>query len=196
MEIKNNPLLINNYINIYDDVLPKNVLKKLYEVCENKKEFGNAYVVQDNEQKKDKEIRNTTIWHLKNLDENSLTTIHWANFFLNTFYKYINKYQENTKTVGSVTIDDIQLLKYTEGGHYVFHIDHARPIPRTLSCIFFINDNYEGGDLIFETPDKSHNLKIDRVANRMIIWPSNFLYPHCVTPVKKGTRYSVVSWAL
>ena len=32
--------------------------------------------------------------------------------------------------------------------------------------------------------------------NRMIIWPSTFLYPHTVKPVTKGTRYSVVAWAL
>ena len=30
----------------------------------------------------------------------------------------------------------------------------------------------------------------------VVIWPSNFMYPHAVEPVKKGIRYSVVSWAL
>ncbi len=28
----------------------------------------------------------------------------------------------------------------------------------------------------------------------MIIFPSNFLYPHQVMPVTKGERYSIVSW--
>ena len=33
------------------------------------------------------------------------------------------------------------------------------------------------------------------VPNRLIIWPSNFLFPHSVLPVTKGLRYSVVAWA-
>ena len=37
---------------------------------------------------------------------------------------------------------------------------------------------------------------VEKKANRMIIWPSNFLYPHSVKPVTEGIRYSVVSWAL
>jgi predicted 2-oxoglutarate/Fe(II)-dependent dioxygenase YbiX len=31
-------------------------------------------------------------------------------------------------------------------------------------------------------------------AGDLIIFPSIFLYPHLVKPVKKGTRYSFVSW--
>ena len=29
----------------------------------------------------------------------------------------------------------------------------------------------------------------------MLIFPANFLYPHQVNAVKKGTRYSWISWA-
>ena len=29
----------------------------------------------------------------------------------------------------------------------------------------------------------------------LVIWPSNFLFPHGVKPVKKGKRYTVVAWA-
>ena len=32
-------------------------------------------------------------------------------------------------------------------------------------------------------------------AGDLIIFPSVFLYPHLVKSVKKGTRYSFVSWA-
>jgi len=196
MEVKINSTNINYYIRIFDNVLPKKIINKFNMICENRKEFEEALIIGEGKQLVDSKIRNTTVWHLKNVNEESLTTIHWSNFFLNIFTKYLQKYQDQIKTVGGARIDDIQLLKYTKGGHYVFHVDHARAIPRTLSCIFFVNDNYEGGDLLFETPDKKHNLKINKISNRMIIWPSNFLYPHCVTPVEKGTRYSIVSWAL
>ena len=39
-------------------------------------------------------------------------------------------------------------------------------------------------------------LIIEKKSNRMIVWPSNFLYPHAVKPVTEGIRYSIVSWAL
>ena len=32
-------------------------------------------------------------------------------------------------------------------------------------------------------------------AGDVIIFPSNFMYPHRVEPVTKGARYSYVSWA-
>ena len=28
----------------------------------------------------------------------------------------------------------------------------------------------------------------------LLIFPSNFMYPHKVEPITKGTRYSYISW--
>ena len=36
--------------------------------------------------------------------------------------------------------------------------------------------------------------KIDLSKGDIIIFPSNFMYPHKVEPVTKGTRYSYISW--
>ena len=38
--------------------------------------------------------------------------------------------------------------------------------------------------------DKEIKLK----TGDILIFPSNFMYPHRVEPVKKGTRFSFVSW--
>ena len=38
--------------------------------------------------------------------------------------------------------------------------------------------------------NKEYKLK----AGEVIIFPSNFLYPHKVNPVSKGTRYTFISW--
>jgi predicted 2-oxoglutarate/Fe(II)-dependent dioxygenase YbiX len=32
-------------------------------------------------------------------------------------------------------------------------------------------------------------------STSVIIWPSNFLFPHCVEPIQEGVRYSIVAWA-
>ena len=30
--------------------------------------------------------------------------------------------------------------------------------------------------------------------NQIDFFPSNFMYPHSIEPIKKGTRYSIVAW--
>ena len=90
--------------------------------------------------------------------------------------------------------EPLQLLKYEKGGFYRKHVDHFTDIPRTLSFIYFLNNDYEGGELIFKLG--TGDIKIENKPNRLVIWPSNYLYPHEVTTVTKGTRYSLVTWAL
>jgi predicted 2-oxoglutarate/Fe(II)-dependent dioxygenase YbiX len=52
-----------------------------------------------------------------------------------------------------------------------------------------LNDDFEGGDfLMFD------GKKLNLSAGDIVIFPSNFLYPHAVTTVTKGTRYSFVAW--
>ena len=90
----------------------------------------------------------------------------------------------------------IKFLRYYPGQTMQSHCDHIRSmfdgerkgVP-ILSIIGILNDDYEGGELImFE--DK----KIDTKKGDLLIFPSNFLYPHKVTPVTEGVRYSYVSW--
>jgi len=58
-----------------------------------------------------------------------------------------------------------------------------------LSVIGALNNDYEGGELVM-FQDKEYKIK----AGEALIFPSNFLYPHKVMPVTKGTRYTYVSW--
>jgi len=76
------------------------------------------------------------------------------------------------------------------------HCDHIhtmfdgtrRGIP-TLSILGALNDNYRGGELVmFE------DQIIELAAGDIIVFPSNFLYPHKIEPVTAGVRYSFVSW--
>jgi predicted 2-oxoglutarate/Fe(II)-dependent dioxygenase YbiX len=59
----------------------------------------------------------------------------------------------------------------------------------TLSIIGSLNSDYSGGEIVmFE--DEIINLN----AGDVMIFPSNFLYPHKINPVTTGVRYSFVSW--
>jgi Rps23 Pro-64 3,4-dihydroxylase Tpa1-like proline 4-hydroxylase len=111
------------------------------------------------------------------------------------FTHYKNQYCHTYKIIDhSINVSEIQLLTYPKGNFYKTHIDHFRSSPRTLSIVFLVNDNYEGGELCFELFNET--IKIPKKQNSLIIWPSNFQYPHKVLPVSKGERYSIVSWAL
>ena len=145
----------------------------------------------------DTKIRNVLVWDLINNEaEQSKTNIHWCNLWIAFFKRYLKQYAKDIEVNIDAELNTIQVLKYINNGHYKLHVDHGRSIPRSLSFIYFVNDDYEGGELTFGLPNFSGVSPIEKKANRMVVWPSNFLYPHGVKPVIKGTRYSVVAWAL
>ncbi len=86
--------------------------------------------------------------------------------------------------------------KYTKDTNMKLHCDHIhsmfdgriKGIP-TLSILGAINDDYEGGELVFWESET-----IQLKAGEIMIFPSNFMYPHKVNTITKGTRYSYVSW--
>lgn len=91
----------------------------------------------------------------------------------------------------------IKFLKYEQHNEMVKHVDHIknifdgniRGIP-VLSVIGLLNDNFDGGKFImFEDHE------IDLKRGDILIFPSVFLYPHKVSPVIEGTRYSFTCWA-
>lgn len=197
MEISNQSL--QGYIKIYDNIFKEDQLNNFVKLCNDRKEFNQAVIMgsEENPNIVDKKIRNVEVWDLGNIGVKSRTDIYWANYLCFLFTKYLRRYAEETEiNTGDESIINIQILKYKNYGHYSFHVDHRKPYPRTLSCIFFVNDNYKGGELVFKFPGSYQELNIEKKSNRLIIWPSNFLYPHAVKPVTDGVRYSVVAWAL
>ena len=83
------------------------------------------------------------------------------------------------------------LLRYKTGGQYVCHADSGTRQHREVSMVALLSDpeDFEGGDLTFMfgmTP----KLK----KGSIVAFPSNFVYAHRVTPVTRGTRYSLVTW--
>ena len=90
----------------------------------------------------------------------------------------------------------IRFNRYNVGTTMKMHHDHIHTIfdgerkgVPILSFLALLNDDFEGGDfLMFD------GKKVNLTMGDVIVFPSNFLYPHAVTTVTKGTRYSCVSW--
>ena len=92
-------------------------------------------------------------------------------------------------------IKEMQFLKYKPGGKYETHTDDYHKTSRSLSCIINLNEDYEGGDFIFydeKGKEILHKYKLNKGS--VVFFPSNFLFPHKVEPIIKGTRYSIVIW--
>ena len=190
---------LKNFIYIKDDFLPLPVLSSLIKYINTQdKKFKNAKIFAESQdtvvQDETRKVKDFTL----NRNSNSKTEIHWCSFLIRFFVDLCREYENKLNVKTSLKdLTEITILKYEDKGHYQFHTDHCSGAPRTLSIIFLLNNDYEGGDLIFRDPQiENLILKIEKKPNRVIVWPSNFLYPHKVTPVTKGVRYSIVSWAL
>jgi predicted 2-oxoglutarate/Fe(II)-dependent dioxygenase YbiX len=139
----------------------------------------------------DKNVRNVKGHHLNFLTP---TNLFYFNFIKKEIERIYGFYKAKFPKMHSIQINQIDLLKYNVGGKYTVHTDHFTDTPRHLSIIMNLNDDYEGGDLIF-TDQKNKEIKRLKLGKGTIVFfPSNFMYPHSIQPITKGTRYSIVSW--
>ena len=116
-------------------------------------------------------------------------------------FKHITQYGNTdygkwARQTGLEHLSDFRFNRYGANTFMAEHVDHIRSlfdgeqkgIP-VLSIIGLLNDDFTGGEFVL--CDEVIPLK----KNSLIIWPSVFLYPHKVMPIKSGTRYTFVGWA-
>lgn len=83
-----------------------------------------------------------------------------------------------------------ELLRYKAKQRYGEHTDTFLTHPRSISCSFALNEDFTGGEWsMFES-----GIKFRAPAGSAVMFPSNFMYPHEILPVKKGIRYSIITW--
>lgn len=93
-------------------------------------------------------------------------------------------------------LSNFRFNRYEEDTLMQKHYDHIhtlftppiRGIP-TLSFIGILNDDFDGGELVF-----FDDYKIPPKKGDLIIFPSCFMFPHKVNKITNGTRYSFVAW--
>tara|TARA_R100000664_G_C2736449_1_gene125795 strand:- start:620 stop:1198 length:579 start_codon:yes stop_codon:yes gene_type:complete len=188
---------VEDMIRIYDGFIhPENISRLIKYAIKDGENMKEATIVGNDPNKGtvDKEIRRVNEIHFKQ-DSKSLTNVHYFNFLHHQIFKSVYfRYIQDLKIEVAVQKVEMSLLRYTKGGHYRFHVDHGLSIPRSLSFILLLNNDYEGGELQFKEVNSDEIITIENKPGRVIIWPSNFMYRHRVKPVTKGTRYSVVCW--
>jgi predicted 2-oxoglutarate/Fe(II)-dependent dioxygenase YbiX len=112
--------------------------------------------------------------------------------FINSFYD-----------LEVLDIEPLHILHYGIGGHYSAHVDAEtlytdeiglelweKTLNRDLSIVYFLNDDFSGGELVFPNFD----LVIKPEAGTLVCFPSDHHFIHGVNPVTAGDRYTLVTW--
>jgi len=109
---------------------------------------------------------------------------------------YAIKYANQMYKFEILGCSSLQVAEYPVGGHYDWHMDIGTSTnsKRKLSLSVQLSNpsEYNGGDLEFlrEVPDEVK--KKYRQQGTAVIFPS--FAAHRVSPVTKGTRWSIVAW--
>lgn len=93
------------------------------------------------------------------------------------------------------------VMRYHPGGYYHGHADSenmdletrcwSKVIDRDLSLLIYLNEDFEGGELLFN----KFNYRVRPKAGMAVMFPSDNRYMHTAERVEAGIRYAVVSWA-
>jgi len=114
-------------------------------------------------------------------------------------HNYQKKYSKEEDQINSTWIrhiSQVRFNRYKIGTKMRTHLDHIhslfdgklKGIP-IISIVGLLNDNYEGGAFVCRKKE------IKLIRGDILLFPSNFMYPHEVKEITKGIRYSFVSWA-
>jgi len=156
------------------------------------------------EKEKLKEIRNSNLVWLKD------------RWLVNRIVPYLRIANKNAGwNFEFDAIEDIQFTIYKKGQHYKYHQDsmpgpydspenptmHGKIRKLSMSICLSDSDDYQGGDFKIliqgdKDPIKLNEFTIEELKPQgsIIVFPSDQY--HCVTPITKGTRYSLVVWCL
>ena len=111
--------------------------------------------------------------------------------------EYANKRVHRDPDYIVTTFSPIRFNRYAVGTLMRPHIDHIHTIfdgvrkgVPTLSIVGVLNDDYSGGEFKF-----FGDYELPLTTGDILIFPSNFMYPHEVCEVTQGERHSFVSWA-
>ena len=122
-----------------------------------------------------------------------------GNYLGTALQNYQKKYSRAKDNMGPTWIHHISQVRFNRykiGTKMRSHHDHIQSlfdgklkgIP-IISIVGLLNDNYEGGAFMCREKE------IKLIRGDILLFPSNFMYPHEVKEITKGIRYSFVSWA-
>ena len=87
--------------------------------------------------------------------------------------------------------ESLRITRYSNGEFFGAHSDDTYATPRTVSLVYYPNDDYEGGELEFI----HFGVKIKPKADQLFIFPSSYVYEHKIHEITGGNqRWTIVSF--
>ena len=172
-------------IRVYDVEFPPNFLNEL--IAEYETDFQCATVGANDE-------TNTAVRRcfVAGIDTKSSRRAELDNVIFQQVTAVLERYRRDFNDSKCTTDCGYTLIKYEVGGFYREHTDYSVVgKPRIVSMSIQMNDGFEGGKFAFF--GGTH--VVQQKQNQAICFPSNFMFPHAITPVTSGVRYAIVTWA-
>jgi Rps23 Pro-64 3,4-dihydroxylase Tpa1-like proline 4-hydroxylase len=109
---------------------------------------------------------------------------------INSIFKpAVNEYMANYG-ISYQEFETFSILKYGVGQKFTNHIDDHPNYHRRVSMVYYMNEDYQGGEISFPRFDLTYKPK----ADELLLFPSGYTYNHSVSPVSSGVRYAIVGW--
>ena len=188
-------MLYNPYdlIIMIQNVIPQENIEEIMLLTNNKKDISQSTIINDKKEggETNTEIRNTLWYNITDEMSHKLEEAVAGCFREHIAPRYNCEFK---------SYEPVQFLGYPVGGHYRGHIDgesfnfETRQwescMPRDVSFLFYLNDQYGGGEVEFY----DLGLTIKPKNGMMIAFPSYKVFALKLHPVTWGHRYTLVSW--
>jgi len=181
---------VRDYIVVFENVISRTFCDTILEEFNNEEEWVKTVVGQGVVDNKIRSAETIIISYPHVIEKNLEVRQKIDQNIFNSAELAIRKYNEKFPLAKIEEDSGYELLRYKEGQFYTQHTDSFKARPRAVSCSFALNDDYEGGEWGFF--DRGITLKAPKGS--AVLFPSNFMYPHEIMPVTKGTRYSIITW--
>ena len=181
---------LKDYIIVLDDVLPLSVCDKILDEYANSGEWQQTVVGKGDVRE---DIRSATTIQMSAdfvVARNAELRREIDSDVFAGASKAIQKYNKQFDSCNIEEDSGYELLRYETGQFYTQHVDSFKARPRAVSCSFALNEDYGGGEFGFF----DRELVIKAPKGGVVLFPSNFMYPHEIMPVTKGARYSIITW--
>tara|TARA_R110000822_G_scaffold80763_3_gene192319 strand:+ start:914 stop:1432 length:519 start_codon:yes stop_codon:yes gene_type:complete len=131
--------------------------------------------------------------------ERSLHVVNISNTQIKEILKYITSkgcfFVDHFFNTKCYPFQDPILCRWKEGHHMSFHIDQKKDVSdgrkdlMNYSSILYLNDNYEGGELVFKDGERYKPQALD-----FVMFDSGPKNEHSVDIIKSGFRYTIPLW--
>mgnify|MGYP003118440724 FL=1 len=178
---------VHNYIKYYKKIVPNDLCDRL---CDYDFKYEpSTYSTHDS----GKVVKNDRV----SMDDCWIGKDNWFYTSLKeVFETVIVKYKADFPLFEVSKTTDFRISRYGKNGFMSNHVDNIHHshgqqwgYPQ-VSALLYLNDDYEGGDFVVS------GKKFKTEKGSALIFPSNFVYPHEVEKIVKGTRFSIVTWLM